>query len=219
MPASLTPKRGLPPKRRRHLPAGLTARDIINAHGARRESARCSAHSAAVGEIGFDSSVDGRRHPGLDRASRPTSTAGKKYPLLLEIHGGPIRELRDELRRGNSSYTRHPAMWCSISNPRGSTGYGEQFADLIHHDYPDRDFDDLMSASRCDSRQRLHRSQSSVRDGRQRRRRPDGLDCGTHGPVSRRGRGQAGDQLGKLRAHGGHDQLLLPLLVRRLSVG
>jgi acylaminoacyl-peptidase len=30
-------------------------------------------------------------------------------------------------------------------NPRGSTGYGEQFANLIHHDYPDRDFDDLMS--------------------------------------------------------------------------
>jgi acylaminoacyl-peptidase len=30
-------------------------------------------------------------------------------------------------------------------NPRGSTGYGEEFASLIHHAYPDKDFDDLMS--------------------------------------------------------------------------
>ena len=30
-------------------------------------------------------------------------------------------------------------------NPRGSTGYGEEFANLIHHDYPDKDYDDLMS--------------------------------------------------------------------------
>jgi len=30
-------------------------------------------------------------------------------------------------------------------NPRGSTSYGEEFADLIHHDYPNNDYGDLMS--------------------------------------------------------------------------
>jgi dipeptidyl aminopeptidase/acylaminoacyl peptidase len=48
------------------------------------------------------------------------------------------------LRRSSSS-TPPPVTWCCISIPRGSTGYGEEFADLIHHDYPDKDFDDLMS--------------------------------------------------------------------------
>jgi dipeptidyl aminopeptidase/acylaminoacyl peptidase len=31
-------------------------------------------------------------------------------------------------------------------NPRGSTGYGQEFANLIHHKYPANDYDDLMSA-------------------------------------------------------------------------
>ena len=31
------------------------------------------------------------------------------------------------------------------ANPRGSTSYGEEFANLIHHDYPGNDYDDLMS--------------------------------------------------------------------------
>ena len=30
-------------------------------------------------------------------------------------------------------------------NPRGSTSYGERFANLIHHNYPSQDYDDLMS--------------------------------------------------------------------------
>jgi dipeptidyl aminopeptidase/acylaminoacyl peptidase len=32
------------------------------------------------------------------------------------------------------------------SNPRGSTGYGEEFGDLLYHDYPGNDYDDLISA-------------------------------------------------------------------------
>src|SRR4029079_15329745 len=31
------------------------------------------------------------------------------------------------------------------SNPRGSTSYGEEFGNLIHHDYPNHDYDDLMT--------------------------------------------------------------------------
>jgi dipeptidyl aminopeptidase/acylaminoacyl peptidase len=32
------------------------------------------------------------------------------------------------------------------ANPRGSNSHGEVFANLIHHDYPSHDYDDLMSA-------------------------------------------------------------------------
>ena len=31
------------------------------------------------------------------------------------------------------------------ANPRGSSSYGEEFGNLIHHNYPSQDFDDLMS--------------------------------------------------------------------------
>lgn len=31
------------------------------------------------------------------------------------------------------------------ANPRGSTGYGQEFGNAIHHDYPNHDYDDLMS--------------------------------------------------------------------------
>ena len=31
------------------------------------------------------------------------------------------------------------------TNPRGSTSYGKDFANLIHHNYPSQDYDDLIS--------------------------------------------------------------------------
>jgi len=96
-----------------------------------------------VEEIGFDSSADHRpmqgwiiKPPGFDPA--------KKYPLLLEIHGGPFASY-------SASFAAELQLYAAAGyvvfymNPRGSTGYGEEFANLIHHDYPDKDFDDLMS--------------------------------------------------------------------------
>jgi len=74
--------------------------------------------------------------PGFD----PT----KKYPLILEIHGGPY---------GNYN-TGFNYMWQNFAangfvvlylNPRGSTGYGHAFSDGIDHNYPGPDYDDLMS--------------------------------------------------------------------------
>jgi dipeptidyl aminopeptidase/acylaminoacyl peptidase len=97
----------------------------------------------AVEEIGFDSSADHRRIQGW-LVKPPGFDPAKKYPLLLEIHGGPF-----------ASYAASFAAEIQLDaaagyvvlylNPRGSTGYGEEFANLIHHDYPDKDYDDLMS--------------------------------------------------------------------------
>jgi acylaminoacyl-peptidase len=96
-----------------------------------------------VEEMGFDSSADKRRiqgwiiqPPGFD----PT----KKYPLLLEIHGGPFAMYEPSFAVEMQLYAAAGYVVLYM-NPRGSTGYGAEFANLIHHDYPDKDYDDLMS--------------------------------------------------------------------------
>jgi dipeptidyl aminopeptidase/acylaminoacyl peptidase len=97
----------------------------------------------AVEEVSFDSSVDQRRIQGWV-VKPPGFDAAKKYPLLLEIHGGPFASY-------GSSFAAEIQLYAAAGyvvlylNPRGSTGYGEAFADLIHHDYPDNDYGDLMS--------------------------------------------------------------------------
>ncbi len=97
-----------------------------------------------VEEFWYRSSFDGKDiqawvvwPPGFDPA--------KKYPLLLEIHGGP-----------HAAYGPHFSVEVQLfaaagyvvvyANPRGSTSYGDAFGGYIHHNYPSEDYDDLMSA-------------------------------------------------------------------------
>jgi dipeptidyl aminopeptidase/acylaminoacyl peptidase len=75
----------------------------------------------------------------------PTFETGKKYPLILEIHGGPFASYGPVFSTDDQLYAAAGYV-VLYSNPRGSTSYGEEFANLIHHDYPSRDYDDLMSA-------------------------------------------------------------------------
>ncbi|MGE0046283.1 MAG: prolyl oligopeptidase family serine peptidase [Hyphomonadaceae bacterium] len=94
-------------------------------------------------EINARSSADGRniqawivRPPGFD--------ASRRYPLLLEIHGGPFAAY-------GPSFSAEVQMYAAAgyvvvyANPRGSTSYGGEFGNLIHHNYPSQDYDDLMS--------------------------------------------------------------------------
>jgi dipeptidyl aminopeptidase/acylaminoacyl peptidase len=70
---------------------------------------------------------------------------GQRVPLILEIHGGPFSAYGPYFSTDNQLYAA--AGFAVLStNPRGSTSYGEEFADLIHHAYPGRDYDDLMAA-------------------------------------------------------------------------
>lgn len=75
----------------------------------------------------------------------PNFDPSREYPLLLEIHGGPISNYGD---RFSAEFQLYAAQGYVVvySNPRGSTGYGEEFGDLLYHDYPGNDYDDLMSA-------------------------------------------------------------------------
>ena len=97
----------------------------------------------AVEELGFKSAADARKIQGW-LIKPPGFDAAKKYPLLLEIHGGPFASYGPSFAAELQLYAAAGYVVLYL-NPRGSTGYGEEFADLIHHDYPDKDFDDLMS--------------------------------------------------------------------------
>ena len=73
----------------------------------------------------------------------PNFDPKKKYPLILEIHGGP------HTAYGPSYSTEIQLMAAAgyvvlYGNPRGSTSQGEEFASLIDKNYPSQDYDDLM---------------------------------------------------------------------------
>lgn len=97
----------------------------------------------SVEEIWWESSFDKRKVQGWI-ITPPDFDPTKKYPLILEIHGGPFTMY------GKSFTYELQAMAAAgyvvlYTNPRGSTGYGEEFGNLIHHSYPSNDYDDLMS--------------------------------------------------------------------------
>lgn len=68
----------------------------------------------------------------------------RKYPLILEIHGGPFSAYGPTFATDQQLYAAAGYV-VVYANPRGSTSSGEEFANLIHHDYPGKDYDDLMS--------------------------------------------------------------------------
>ena len=96
-----------------------------------------------VDEIRFESAADKRRIQGWI-VQPPMFDATKKYPLLLEIHGGPFAMYEPSFACEIQEYAAAGYVVLYL-NPRGSTGYGEDFANQIHHNYPDKDYDDLMS--------------------------------------------------------------------------
>jgi dipeptidyl aminopeptidase/acylaminoacyl peptidase len=77
-----------------------------------------------------------QKPPGFDPA--------KRYPLILNIHGGP-----------HTAYGYlffHEFQWMAARgyfvlspNPRGSTTYGQEFGNIIQYHYPGDDFKDLMA--------------------------------------------------------------------------
>jgi dipeptidyl aminopeptidase/acylaminoacyl peptidase len=88
-------------------------------------------------------SFDGRRIQAWVQRP-PDFQAGKKYPMILDIHGGP---------HSAYGYTfDHEFQWMAAKgyvvlypNPRGSTTYGQDFGNVIQYHYPGDDFKDLMA--------------------------------------------------------------------------
>jgi len=68
----------------------------------------------------------------------------QQYPLILEIHGGPFTAYGPHFSAEVQLYAAAGYV-VLYTNPRGSTSYGYDFANEIHHAYPGQDYDDLMS--------------------------------------------------------------------------
>ena len=70
--------------------------------------------------------------------------ADASYPLLLEIHGGPFAMYGPFFAAEIQRYAAEGYVTVYV-NPRGSTGYGEEFSQLIDKAYPGNDHEDLMT--------------------------------------------------------------------------
>ena len=70
---------------------------------------------------------------------------GTRVPVILEIHGGPYASYGPHF---STDYQLYAASGYAVlyTNPRGSTGYGQAFADGIEKTYPDSNTADLMAA-------------------------------------------------------------------------
>jgi len=97
----------------------------------------------SVEEIWYKSSFDGLDIQGWI-VKPPDFDPAKKYPLILEIHGGPSDNYGERFDFEKQVFAANGYV-VLYTNPRGSDGYGEEFGNLIHHDYPGDDFYDLNS--------------------------------------------------------------------------
>ena len=95
-----------------------------------------------VEEVWYDS-VGGKKIQGWI-VKPPDFDPAKKYPLILYIHGGPHSMYNVGF---NFEFQQHAAEGYVVlyTNPRGSTGYGQEFGNAIKNNYPGDDYTDLMN--------------------------------------------------------------------------
>lgn len=95
-----------------------------------------------VEEVWYKSSYDGRDIQGWI-VKPPFYDSSKKYPLLVENHGGPILNYGDRFTAEIQLYAADGYV-VFYPNPRGSTSYGEAFGNLLYNNYPGQDYNDVM---------------------------------------------------------------------------
>lgn len=95
-----------------------------------------------VDEIWYKSSVDGRDLQGYI-VYPPNFDKRKKYPLIVENHGGPILNYGPHFSAEIQLYAAAGYI-VFYPNPRGSTSYGEEFGNLLYNNYPGQDYNDVM---------------------------------------------------------------------------
>jgi dipeptidyl aminopeptidase/acylaminoacyl peptidase len=70
----------------------------------------------------------------------------KKYPLILNVHGGPQMQWTDGFR-GDWQVYPGAGYVVAFANPHGSTGYGQAFTAEISGDWGGRVFEDVMKVT------------------------------------------------------------------------
>ncbi len=92
-------------------------------------------------EIWYEASDGNRAHGWIIKP--PGFDPDKDYPLLMEIHGGPFAMYIGRFVFNYQVFAANDFV-VLFTNPRGSTGYGEAYAQAIDHAYPSVDYLDLM---------------------------------------------------------------------------
>lgn len=70
---------------------------------------------------------------------------GTRYPTILWNHGGPVAQY-------DHSYNFIPQLYAAngyavlMINPRGSSGYGQEFSEVLFADWGNKDFEDVNAA-------------------------------------------------------------------------
>ncbi len=100
-------------------------------------------HLGSVEAIWLGSSGGARIQAWIVRP--PAFDGSKRYPLILEIHGGPHGMYNVGFNYMFQNFAANGYIVLYV-NPRGSTGYGSAFGNAIYHAYPSVDYDDLMAA-------------------------------------------------------------------------
>ena len=199
-------------RRHRHRPGGATR--VLTALN---DDLLGNKTLGAVRELTWKSSKDQREIQGWV-ITPPDFDPAKKYPLILEIHGGPFAAYGPnyttelQLYRGRGLHravcqsARQHELWRGVrqSHPSRLSGRRLRRPDV---------------GRRCADRAGQCRCRQPVRHRRFRRRRAHRVDRRQDRSLPRGGGRQAGDQLGELRADLGLQQFLLPLLVRRAALG
>jgi dipeptidyl aminopeptidase/acylaminoacyl peptidase len=75
----------------------------------------------------------------------PTYSAAKRYPLVLDIHGGPQGHFGHEFNLLQQMLASHGFAVLAV-NPRGSTSYGRAFSSQVNSDWGGEDALDLLAA-------------------------------------------------------------------------
>ncbi len=75
----------------------------------------------------------------------PDFEVGKRYPTILWIHGGPVSQFTVGFNPVWQVFAGAGYVVVS-ANPRGSSGYGEDFSRAIWADWGNKDFEDVMAA-------------------------------------------------------------------------
>ncbi len=71
--------------------------------------------------------------------------AGKRYPTILRIHGGPVYQFSHEFMEDWQVYAAN-GYAVVAANPRGSSGRGFEFANAIYADWGNKDTADVLAA-------------------------------------------------------------------------
>jgi dipeptidyl aminopeptidase/acylaminoacyl peptidase len=95
-----------------------------------------------VEEIRYSSSKDGREIHGWV-VTPPNFDPDRTYPLMVEIHGGPISNYGPNFSAEIQLYAADGYV-VFYPNARGSTSYGEEFGNLLYNDFSGGEYQDIM---------------------------------------------------------------------------